>query len=169
MSNSDHLIDVPTAIGPVTIISVRRKNKPVDLPKPYEYVLTVKQVETLHSKMAKLFDGMDDCNESHEAARKHLPEPSIPGKLQQASIHKKAISKGIRYEVFLLGFSTESRPPRGVTKKQWNEAVAKTQKLLKDTLGKDAKMYIDPFTTERKFQARFSAYIMYREFLKSKK
>ncbi len=156
MPNEDYLVDVPTNIGTITVIDVKRKNVPAGLKKPYEYISSLPDVNNHYNKIKDYLKDKDD-------SRKKNLHP-VPGKLQYASIDRKVVTKGIKLTVFLLGYSPRSTGDiTGVTKDQWNAIVKQTQKLLFDFLGPDAEMYVEPFSTDDKFQARFETYVMYSE------
>lgn len=147
--NSEHLVTVQSSVGPLVFIQTARKNRPKGLRKPYEYVLTNKQITSLYQALRTYLNHLDDT-------------PAY----QHAGADKKGLSKGIKLDIFILSYAPDHRSPgEGVTEQQWDTACGHVQGLLFDALGPDAKMYIDDYSTERKFQARFEAYIHYKELL----
>lgn len=156
-NNQQHLHNVPTNVGEVTLIHVARQNRPAGLKKPYEYVLSIEQVNALFDEL------------------KALIKPGNSKGLQCAGLWKKATTKGIRLNVFCLGFRVglcgdHPDNARGVTAEYWTEICEGIQNILQKFLGEDAKIYAEPYVENEpamghhKFQARFETYIMYSAF-----
>jgi hypothetical protein len=148
--NSDLLVDVPTTSGPVlTVIETARKNRPAGLNKPYEYVL---RRTVADSKFKSLQDYL---------RRRDMDVR----KFQYCAICRKTLAKGFRLNLFILGYTKGlcGNPDKGVTRQEWTNVCAKTQKALFGMLGQDAKAYIDEFSDSKKFQMRFEAYVAYKE------
>lgn len=147
-NNPEHIHEVPTNIGTVTFIQTIRKNRPQGLKKPYEYILPVKQAKALY----------DELNDYLKLKINY----------QCAGISRKNITKGIRFNLFLLGY-TEGLCGRGskvnVTEIDWLETCKHIQMILIKYLGKDATIYADRYCTTDKFQCRFETYIAYKELL----
>jgi hypothetical protein len=141
------LHNIDTNIGTIQFIMPTRINRPVELRKPYEYIVPIK-------RFAKHFDKIN----------KTLKQIKEDETFQCAGIWKKSISKGVKLNIFMLGYTIGlCGDNSGVTKKQWDETTNEIQKQLTSLLGEDAKMYIEPYCDNKKFQARFQAYIMYKE------
>lgn len=145
MSQKEHLVNISTTTRTITVIETRRKNRPEGLRKPYEYVLSMKEVEAL-------------CDE----LRAGLKDAESKG-FQCSLVSRKGLTKGIWLSFFLLGY----RPgfgTAGVSPTLWGETVRVVQRLLTKYLGKDARVYAEPYSNDKKFQARFETYIMFGEF-----
>lgn len=148
MSRKEHLVDIPTNVGTITVIETTRKNRPKGLRRPYEYVLPLKEAKALH-------DGLRDALKDAESLG-----------FQCSLVSRKGLSYGIRLHVFLLGY----RPglcgtPEGVSPSLWGETVRAVQRLLTKHLGRDARVYAEPYSQDDKFQARFETYIMHEEMI----
>jgi hypothetical protein len=150
-------VTYPSAIGPITVIETRRKNRPVGLRKPYEYVLPLIEVNEIVSEL-----------------RTALRGPTAPtmrascGVFQCAEVSCKRLARGVKIDFFILGY----RPgfcgaTTGVTLPQWESVTKLVQDILTSYLGDDALAYIEPYSEDRKFQSRWEAYIMYEEFQSS--
>lgn len=141
------LHNIDTNIGTIQIIATTRVNRPVGLRKPYEYVVSIKRFKKHFDKINKVFENIKEGET-----------------FQHAGIWKKSISKGIKLDIFMLGYAIGSCGNNsGVTEKQWNETINKIQKQITYLLGEDAQMYVEPYCDNKKFQARFQTYIMYTE------
>lgn len=136
----------------IQYIEISRQNRPKNLPKPYEYVLSIAKTNALVEKLKKFLDPKEVPN---DFAKNPKPKPN--GIYQFAGVRKKNISKGIKINVFVLGNSDEA------TKEQWDETCKFVQDQFYKYLGKDAEIYAEKFSETRKFQARFETYIMYKE------
>lgn len=146
MSRKEHLCVVPTNVGTITVIGTTRKNRPAGLRKPYEYVLPIRGANTL---VKELRDALKDAERNG---------------FQCSMAKTKAVSRGIKLELFLLGY----RPglcgtPEGVSKALYGETVRAVQRALTSHLGLDARVYADPYSQDDKFQMRFETYVMYDE------
>lgn len=155
MANNDKFIKkvkVDTHIGELElgIISTERTNRPKGLKQPYEYILPLAKATKSLRDLKKFLNSQDEA------------------KFQCCGLFTKAVSKGIRVSVFILSYNIDhSVDKTGCTETEWNELTKETQEKLFAILGKDAEMYIEPFTKERKFQARLQTYIAYKEMLQS--
>lgn len=120
------------------------KIRRIKLKKPYEYAID----------MAKFNDGYQTIAEYFKTL-----EPEF----QCALVRKKPITYGVRFDVFLLGYSVGlTGDDTGTTQAKWESVVKKVQIMLNKLLGSDVKMYIEPFNTKRKFQVRFETYIQWK-------
>lgn len=149
MSIKEHLINIPTNVGTITIINTSRKNRPKGLKKPYEYVISIKDGKNLY----------DELNELLKPYQKIC---------QCASVYKKSLSIGIKLNVFVLAYAIGlcgKNDECGLNKKQWNELYKNIQNIIFKYLGKDARIYADRYTKKDKFQARIETYIAYSELL----
>jgi len=146
MSQKEHLHEIPTSIGPITVIGTERKNRPAGLRKPYEYVVPLTAAEAL---VKELRSGLKDAE----------------GKGFQCSlVSRKGLTRGIKLEIFLLGYRPNlCGDPTGVSPALYGETVRLVQRTLNKCLGMDARMYAEPYSNDRKFQARFETYIMFEE------
>lgn len=138
MSNKEHLHNIETNVGTVTIIQTVRKNRPTDLRKPYEYKVPA-------TKCQKLLKELND-----------FLKP-LSNNYQYASAWYSPCKYGIRFNLFLMGYS--------VTSSNWKKTCDHIQKVLFKYLGKDARMYRERYSTTDKFIARFETYIAYSELL----
>lgn len=151
MSRKEHLHEIPTHIGPITVIGTCRKTRPAGLRKPYEYVLPLKEAEALVKELKAALKGAEAKG------------------FQCASVDRKAVSKGVRVDFFILGYAPglcgdgEPGEPNGVSAKLYGETVKAVQGALFKYLGKDARVYADPYSLKTKFQCRFETYIKYEE------
>ena len=130
--------EIPTNIGVVEIIEISRKNRPLGLRKPYEYLLPRAKFENKYKKLQNY------CKTNANG-------------FQHLDIWQKGLTKGTRITFFALSHADD------VSKKQWNGVCAEVQKLLQNMLGPDAKMYVEPWNKENKFQAQYEAYLMFEE------
>lgn len=84
--------------------------------------------------------------------------------LQCAGVDSKPVTYGARLDIFLLGYKPgHTGTTTGVTRAQWEKVTTELCDRLKQSLGEDIAVYIEPWTAERKFQARFETYIMFEE------
>lgn len=104
---------------------------------PYKYLCNIQDVISRVANMKKLLE---------------------INSLQCNLVVTKQISKGCRLDIFLLG-------DRNTTAGYWNKITRDIQEQLTHLLGDKAIMYKDEYTTDRKFQARFTDYIMYDVYL----
>ena len=131
--NKKWLCKTKTRIGEVEYLVPPKV--PNNLKGVYEYVLPMIAVTTLVSDMKAIVANSG---------------------LQCTLIDKKAITYGVRLQVFLLG-------GRGVTESQWNEITDLVFSKLKTCLP-EAVPYVEPWDKITKFQARWKGYIKYKEF-----
>lgn len=150
MSIKEHLVDVPTNVGIVTFIDTSRKNRPKGLRKPYEYVVSIEDGKKLYDELKALLKPQEQA-------------------CQCAGVNRKALSRGVRLEVFVLGYTPGLCGPNddrtGLQKAQWQTLCKDVQNILFKYLGKDARIYADRYSKKDKFQARIEAYIAYSELL----
>lgn len=149
MSIKEHLVDVPSNVGIITVIDTSRKNRPKGLRKPYEYILSTQDGKKLYDELNVLLD-----------TQKSL--------CQFASVSKKSLSLGVRLDVFVLAYTPGlcgKHDECGLTRIQWKELCKGIQEILFKYLGKDARIYADRYTKKDKFQARIEIYIAYSELL----
>ncbi len=89
---------------------------------------------------------------------------AVGGKFQHLSVDRKPVSKGIRLDVWALGFKTGYLGDgRGVTEAEWNDIHGKFDEILARDLGQKVNMYFEKYNPKRKFQFSFTTYIMYKE------
>jgi hypothetical protein len=149
MSIQEHLVDVPSNVGTITIIDTSRKNRPEGLRKPYEYILSTQDGKTLYDELNVLLN-----------TQKNI--------CQFAAVTKKSLSLGMRLDVFVLAYTPGlcgEHDECGLTRIQWKELCKGIQEILFKYLGKDARIYADRYTKKDKFQARIEIYIAYSELL----
>jgi hypothetical protein len=140
--NSDFLVDVPTDIGVITVISVSRKANRPKIPRPYEYVLPISGMYEIPKLEAML-----DAYERDE-------------KVQTAAVFwDKPVRYGIKFGVFVLSHADH------VTKEGWDRMADEVQTALTSLLGPDATMYVEDWDPDHKFQMRFETYILYEELI----
>lgn len=146
MSRKEHLVDIPTSVGPITVIDTSRKTRPVGLRKPYEYVLPVKDANALAQKLRDALKGSESKG------------------FQCGLASRKGLARGIRLDYFLLGYRVGlCGDSKGVSPALYGETVRAVQRLLMKYLGKDARVYAEPYSQDDKFQSRFETYIMFEE------
>ena len=104
---------------------------------PYKYLCNIQDVINRVANMKKLLETRS---------------------LQCGLITTKQISKGCKLDIFLLG-------DKNTTASYWNKITHDIQEQLTHLLGDKAVMYKEGHTTDRKFQARFTDYIMYDVYL----
>lgn len=145
--NTPFLHNVEGNIGNVEYIGVYRQNRPKGLRKPYEYILGTKDCKALLEEL------------------KFLKAYEKEDKFQFSGVTKKSVSKGIRFDLFLLAYKKGlcGVEKEGTSEAEWNEVCEKVQQILFKYLGEDALMYAEPYSDDDKFQARFETYIMYKE------
>lgn len=84
-------------------------------------------------------------------------------RLQCSLVEFKRTGLGFRVTVFLLAWpNTWEQPGKQkfyVSPEDWNETANTLKEALKP-LDPDAPVYVEPWTGERKFQARFETYIL---------
>ena len=121
----------------------REKATPPRLKKPYEYQATRPEFEA-----------------TYKALRTYL-SPLDPGELQCTLVDRKGITYGMRFNVFILAYDVGlCGDGTGVTKDRWDSVVKKVEGMLTKLLGPNAKMYVEPWSSSGKFQARFETYVM---------
>lgn len=109
------------------------------LRKPYGHKLT-------EAKLSELIDELKD------RAKNVL--------LQYGSVDSKRLIHGRKVSVWLLGFWPGAcGDERGVTKEQWEYQCARVEEVLFATIP-DAITYKEEWSSERKFQFRWHAYVM---------
>lgn len=126
--------------GGITFLEPLRRES--GLRKPYQYKLSESEILSL------------------KAALKKAIEP-WKAKLQCDLIDFKRTGLGFRLNIFLLGHTNTwtGMTSTGVTAEEWSAAVDAAKTALKP-LDADAPVYAEPWTSERKFQARFETYIL---------
>lgn len=139
--------DMWVTYGDVTVIETKRKNRPAGLRKPYEYVLSLKDADLFITEL--------------RFATKALENQGF----QFGGVTRKGLTRGYKVDFFLLGYEPDSGDTDGVSRKQWEEVTTLVQSILTKYLGPDAEAYIEPYSSSEKFQARWEAYVMYKEFL----
>lgn len=115
------------------------------LRKPYDYELPARE-----------------CREMLQEAKAILkPFDTL---LQCKLVDSKPTKYGCRVNLFLLGYRPGycGEATRGLTVEQWQEATDKLRVHLVASLP-DAMIYIDPWSSEKKFQARFETYVLFPE------
>lgn len=166
MTIKEHLVDIPFSGGTMTIIDTSRKNRPAGLKKPYEYILPQEDVN-------KLFDELKVFLKPHEGWLKRYSKTKT---CQFASIDKKNLSLGVKLNLFILAHAPGLMGPpptvedkehwehytSGVNKAEWDKLCKDIQDTFFKYLGKDARIYAEPFYKDKKFQARLQIYIAYK-------
>ena len=147
MDHKDMWVTYPSTVGPITVISTRRKNRPAGRCKPYEYVLPMKESAALVAEL--------------RAALKDLEKKGF----QCAAVWRKGLAKGVKVSFFILGYKPGlCGTTTGVTLPEWEAVTKLVQDILTEYLGEDAKAYIEPYSEDAKFQSRWEAYVMHEEF-----
>lgn len=158
--NQQFIREVPSNVGTLGIIVTERKKCPAGLKKPYEYVAKKAAID----KLFKNINGEIEKQENEHPSSDSRYNSSA--KFQVLMIRKKPVTMGIRFTLFLLGYTVGATgDTTGCSKKDWYALTKMVQKELKSALGKDAKMYVEPFSKANKFQARFETYIAYKELM----
>lgn len=87
-------------------------------------------------------------------------------KLQCDGVRTKPVTRGVRLDIFLLGY----RPGLcgegsevGMEKKEWDDLIESFRVLIKEALGVDIDA--DPWRKNQKFRLMFHTYIAYEEML----
>ena len=115
------------------------------LKKPYEFVATIAEVAALVKDV------------------KAIVMPYRKGRLQCDLLETKAVSCGVRFGLFLLGYKPGyCGTPDGISAADWRAVTDAIKKRIKKTL-KGCEIYVDAWRTGRKFQLRCDTYIMYKE------
>lgn len=127
------------SIGEVEILVPPTRNS--GLRKPYQFELTQQQMDELVSQLREEFD--------------RVPK----GRLQYGYVDFKPVKYGIRLDLFALGYRRGDQNT-GITAREWRRLTGALRIIVKSMLGDDAAVYIEPFSSERKFQARFETYIL---------
>jgi hypothetical protein len=122
------------------------KSKPVGLTGRYQYEVPAAEAKQLIVDLRKIGKPIDDRL------------------VQMYFVSTKPVMKGIRFGIFILGFRPGyTGDTRGITKEQWEKVTADTLARIRQTLGNNVNMSIEPWSSERKFDARFETYIKYAE------
>lgn len=154
--NTDHLHEIKSGDIILEYIHTSRSNVPKNLKKPYEYILPIAEFIALFNELHNFLEPKTlPCEFSKK------PKPKPQGIYQCSGVRKKAISKGSRINIFVLGWAYDS--VSGATEEQWKETCDFIQNTLHKYLGEDANIYAEKFSKTEKFQARFETYIMYQE------
>jgi hypothetical protein len=87
--------------------------------------------------------------------------------LQCSLLNTKPTVKGIRFEVFLLGYSPNyTSNGTGITNEKWTEITKEISNILKSYLGNiDNNIYIDAWSADKKFGLNFETYIQFSEMI----
>ena len=135
--------NVNSNIGVLTVVDTSRKNRPKDLPKPYDYILSIKEVEHLYKEL--------------KTKEKELKTKNVC----MALVTKKPLSKGMKVGFWCSAYG-DHVSEKGISPKNWEETCEWLQKTLLSYLGPDAQAYFQN-VSNRRFQMRFETYIAYRE------
>lgn len=137
----------PSNIGEITLL-VPPARENTGLRKPYQYKLSIAKGRQLIKNL------------------KVAVAPFAPFKLQCTLIDSKAVKYGVRLGIFLLGHVPGAcgNPAEGITEEGWKKVTETVTALLAAKL-EDACLYIEDWTPDKKFQARFETYIAYAELL----
>lgn len=120
----------------VGFIVTARKNTPLGLRKPYEYIAA--EADVL-------------------AAKKKLKE-IIKSKTQYDCVWFKKTKYGAKLKIFVCDLNTK------ITEEFWIDHAKSIQQILYDLLGDDAKLYVEPWKNTRpRIQMRYETYIKYKE------
>lgn len=166
MTIKEHLVDVPFFGGSMTVIDTHRKNRPANLKKPYEYILPQKDVDMLVDELQAIL-------KPHMGWTKRYSKTKT---CQYASINKVALAHGVRLDLFILAHARGLTGPvpstsdkeqwegytHGVKKTEWDKLRKDIQAVFFKYLGKDARIYAEPFSKDKKFQAVLRLYIAYK-------
>ena len=132
-------------------MSKHRRKRPAGLPRPYEYVLSLKELTLLYELLSGL-------------------TPQFAPVTKFYAVSKTPIKHGVVLDVRTVAHAARVRRDqfgdpleRPITKTAWRELTERTQTLLLVMLGKDAVVRADPFKTTGMFSLSFSAYIAYHE------
>ncbi len=128
------------------------------LPRPYEYELGVSEFRAMVGELKVIVK---------------------PLRLQCDLVDVRAITRGARLHLFLLGYRPGLIPAavsypgarklagddglaKGVTRDQWEQMICDTRCALEARLIK-ISLYAEPWSRSEKFQLRFGAYVKYKE------
>jgi len=138
-SNQAWQQEAQTNVGSVTFLVPPQRNS--GLRKPYQYQMA--EVDILKLKKA-IKDALK-------------PYANL---VQCDLVDFKRTGLGFRVNIFVLAFIPQfCGDNRGVTEQQWNQlASALKQSLVQ--LDPEAPVYVEPWNTKAKFQARFETYIL---------
>ena len=89
----------------------------------------------------------------------------LDGVLQCSIVSVRTLARGIRLNVFLLGYDNVDAAGMslpGIGEGEWEDAVGEVLGIIRSRLP-DIIPYIEDWSTESKFQARWAGYIKYKE------
>lgn len=121
-----------------------KASKPKPLRSPYEFVAPMREVAILINDV------------------KAILAPYRKLRLQCGLLETKAVSRGRKFHLFLLGYEPgfSGGTVKGVT--EWVELTDAIIDRVQRTLG-ECNMSVDPWSRSGKFIARLETYIMYEE------
>lgn len=135
--------ELQTNVGSVTFLVPPQRNS--GLRKPYQYKTTTAEFRGLKQGLKIIASQFGD-------------------NLQCDLVDSKPVTYGARLNCFLLGYKPGyTGGNTGVTCDQWGKVTTELCARLKQSLGDDVLVYVEPWTAERKFQARFETYVMFSE------
>jgi len=81
-----------------------------------------------------------------------------------ARLDTKALSRGRRFDLFLLGYSLNKRGSyvSGISEDDWLDVTNRLRDRIDSTLG-ECDMLVEAWSATSRFQARFETYVMYSE------
>ena len=129
-------------IGIITMLVAPKRAS--TLRKPYQYSMPAKQCRQLTqtiNTVLKAFSG-----------------------LQHAGMDAKRTKYGCRLNIFALGYRPGyTGDQSGIDANQWASCTQQVLDALKQTLGDDVALYVEPWSATNKFQARFETYVLFPE------
>lgn len=141
-TNAEWTRTVPSNIGPIGILVPPQSNS--GLRRPYHYERSIGECRSLEMDLKSIMSGFKQ-------------------KLQCALLDLKAVKYGRRVQIFALGY----RPGLcgdehvGITDDQWQEFAGAIASRLRQSLGDEVSVYVEPWSDTKKFQLRFETYILY--------
>lgn len=153
--------------GKVKVIStVRRKNRPQGLRKPWDYVLSIAEIREFAQAFRPLFEEISKDQISPEAFEgPDLYRTSyVPPK---GEFYPYTKPQGVEIYAAIKGTSTFT------SEKRWDDICTRFQEILHVHLGSDANAYLGSYTPgdygdqNRCYElyARFDTHIFYEEYL----
>lgn len=142
-SNQAWQQEAQTNVGSVTFLVPPQRNS--GLRKPYQYKTTTADFTRLKTELKTI-------------------STQFGFRLQCDLVDTKPVKYGSRLDCFLLGYAPGYVGGlRGITREEWEKITTELCARLKQSLGDDVSVYVEPWTAERKFQARFETYVMFAE------
>lgn len=123
------------------------------LKRPYQFVLPIKKCAALFESLRGYFEEL------------YQKKPRI---LQCPNVARKSVKCGMRMNVFMLGYAPGFiGDESGCSFEQWRAINEIVWSMIQEVVGEDYQIlpYVEDWTKERKFQARWETYFKYTEML----